>query len=95
LPNAFIISFILSEAVTFYPASGYRQPSSGVFIYEGERSCCWSCAITSGNGYRFYLYNTYVNPAGSEARAHGWSVRCVQHLLRCLGLLLFDMIKLG
>jgi uncharacterized protein (TIGR02145 family) len=62
----------------FYPASGYRDFSNGSFSNVGTFGCCWSSAVDDANGYSLYFYSGYVNPALSNLRAYGFSVRCVR-----------------
>jgi len=81
LPDAFIVSFILSEAVTFYPASGNRNSTSGAFSAIGSSGYAWNGAVNSGAGFFLRFFDTEVNPSrNSGDRSTGFGVRCVQHL---------------
>jgi hypothetical protein len=71
----------MNRAVTFYPASGYRYPTSGAFNVTGSAGYAWDSAVTGVNAYFLGVYPTLVYPMHSNSRAFGWSVRCVQHLL--------------
>jgi hypothetical protein len=66
--------------VTFYPASGYRLHTSGTFGIADSQGDCWSCAVTGVNAYYQAFLSSLVYPTASNARAHGFSIRCVQHL---------------
>ena len=68
-----------SSGPIWYPASGYRSGSSG-FLYDvGSNGNYWS--VSPDGYYACYLYFSYngcVNPASSDFRADGQSVRCLQ-----------------
>lgn len=72
-----------SDQTIWYPASGYRSGRyDGDLIGAGVHGDYWSA---SPNGYyiyeAYYLYildNGHVYPSGSDYRAHGLSVRCLQ-----------------
>lgn len=63
----------------WYPASGYRYGGSGSFNDVGSDGSCWSVSPDGELAYRLYFYNNgCVNPAGTNHRALGHSVRCLQ-----------------
>ena len=70
----------LVEGVAFYPASGYRYHTSGVFNVTGSYSFAWSCAVSGANGYFLGFYSTGVSPTSVNSRSYGFPVRCVQNL---------------
>jgi hypothetical protein len=74
---------IFIRAVTFYPASGNRDCTSGGFNAVGTHGYCWHCAINGINTYWLRLMSTDVGPTSSNNRAYGIPVRCVQVLLTC------------
>ena len=66
----------------FYPASGYRNRSSGALTYVGSNGCSWSSSpsqsSTNAGGLNFGA--TIVYPQNSSSRAYGFPVRCVREL---------------
>jgi hypothetical protein len=66
--------------VTFYPASGYRVPTSGAFINTGAAGHYWSFALSGTNACHLGFWSSAVYPTYSNGRAYGFPVRCVQHL---------------
>jgi hypothetical protein len=75
---------VLIGVVTSYPASGFRNATTGALSYMGSDGDYWSSAVTDANAYSLYLTSTLVYPKGSSYRAYGLSVRCVQNLPTCL-----------
>lgn len=75
------ISFsISSPSKAWYPASGYRNYSGGISIYNvGYGGYYWS-ASPSGYGayYLNFIDSGYVYPSNSTNRVNGYSVRCLQ-----------------
>ncbi len=63
----------------YFPASGYRNYSSGALYAVGSYGCCWSSAPGSAT-YAYYLdfHSGYVNPLGLNYRAYGFAVRPVR-----------------
>jgi hypothetical protein len=61
----------------FMPASGFRDSVSGAFAYTDSYGYAWSCASAGANGYYLSVYSPVVAPTYSNARALGFSVRCV------------------
>jgi hypothetical protein len=61
----------------FFPASGYR---SGASLYDrGSFGYYWSSTLASAANARvMYVYSTGVNPARTDNRFYGFSVRAVQ-----------------
>lgn len=66
----------------FYPASGYRNRSSGALAGVGSSGYGWSSSPTQGSTYAGYLdfYATNVYPQINDSRACGFPVRCVREL---------------
>ena len=63
----------------WYPASGYRYGGGGALYDVGSNGFYWS--VTPSDDYAYFLRfssNGYVNPSGSNGRAYGFGVRCVQ-----------------
>jgi hypothetical protein len=61
----------------FFPASGYRH---GTGLYgRGSDGDYWSASLNSAaRGYLLYFHSDGVNPADSNLRFYGFSVRAVQ-----------------
>jgi hypothetical protein len=72
-------SLATGETVTF-PASGYRNDfSNGPLLGVSIFGYYWSSSVfNASDAYRLGLYNTSVNPAESDGRAYGQSVRCIR-----------------
>ena len=66
----------------FYPASGYRNRSSGALTGVGSNGYSWSSSPTQSSTDAGYLtfYATSVYPQSSNSRAYGFPVRCVREL---------------
>ena len=61
----------------FFPASGYRY-GTGLY-YRGSNGSYWSASLYSQtNGYSLNFSASGVNPASSDYRFYGFSVRAVQ-----------------
>jgi hypothetical protein len=61
----------------FFPASGYRL-GTGLNL-RGSYGHYWSASLSSAaHGYYLYFYSDGVNPANSNGRFLGFSVRAVQ-----------------
>ena len=70
-----------SSGPIWYPASGSRDFSSGSLRNVGSFGIYWSVSPFPYRSYVCFLhfiYDGYVNPAGSLSRASGRSVRCLQ-----------------
>ncbi|MCD7969414.1 MAG: fimbrillin family protein [Alistipes sp.] len=62
----------------YYPASGFRNLSSGFLQVQGTYGRYWSTTAQSATyGYALYFNSGSVNPANANNRAYGFSVRCV------------------
>ncbi len=61
----------------FWPAAGYRTPSSGALGDVGSFGSYWS-ASPFYYGYHLYFTSSYVYPSGYNTRAYGFAVRCVR-----------------
>ena len=66
----------------FYPASGYRNRSSGALANVGSNGYSWSSSPTQSSTNAGYLNfgASYVNPQNNSSRAYGFPVRCVREL---------------
>ena len=64
----------------FYPASGYRNRTSGALAGVGSNGYSWSSSPTQSSANAGYLGfgATSVNPQDSNSRASGFPVRCVR-----------------
>lgn len=64
----------------FYPASGYRNRTSGALTNVGSNGYSWSSSPTqsSTNAGNLNFNATNVNPQNSNSRAYGFPVRCVR-----------------
>ena len=64
----------------FYPASGYRNRTSGALTVVGSYGCSWSSSPTQSSTNAGYLgfYATGVLPRNNSSRACGFPVRCVR-----------------
>jgi uncharacterized protein (TIGR02145 family) len=62
------------------PLAGYRYYDSASTVYDqGYHAHYWSSSPGSTNARRLYLPSSGVNAYGTNARAHGFSVRCFQN----------------
>ena len=66
----------------FYPASGYRNRTSGALADVGSNGVSWSSSPTqsSTNAGNLNFNATNVNPQNNNSRAYGFPVRCVREL---------------
>ena len=65
----------------FYPASGYRNRTSGALSSVGTSGFAWSSSpYASGNvnAGHLYFHASYVCPLDNNNRANGFPVRCVR-----------------
>jgi hypothetical protein len=69
------------RVVTFYPASGYRQPTSGAFAATDSGGYAWHSTVTAASACCMGFHSSVAHPAGGANRAFGYPVRCVQYLL--------------
>jgi len=69
------------EWLLLYPASGYRLHISGALGGIDTQGTCWNTVITDANGSYLRYVASEVQPERYNARAHSFSVRCVQYLL--------------
>lgn len=68
-----------SADTIWYPAAGFLYDGDGSLDNVGNDGGWWSC--TPNDYYACYLYlssNGYVSPSGTNFRAYGLSVRCLQ-----------------
>ena len=66
--------------VIFPPVSGNRNSASGVLTNRGSNGNYWSSSVNGTNAYNLNFNSSDVNPANSNNRANGFSVRCVKYL---------------
>ena len=68
-----------ADQTIWYPASGYRNYDDGSLDDIGRNGSYWSASPSSYSAYGLYFfYDGYVFPSGSNFRAYGQSVRCIQ-----------------
>jgi len=86
--------FTRAGVETYYPASGYRDSSTGAFSSVGTLGYYWSASPGSTSGYRLGFNSSGgVGPADSSSRAYGFAVRCVQELtVQCNNFLLLPLL---
>ena len=68
--------FMVGDAL-FLPAAGCRHRRNAALNNVGTRGYYWSSTVNSTGSYNLYFTSTNVNPAYTNARAYGLSVRCV------------------
>ena len=68
------------EWLRFRVCPGYRHPYTGVLTNVGERGYSWSSTVSGTDGLYLSMNATWVNPSNANNRAHGFQVRCLQHL---------------
>ena len=66
------------RGVVNFPASGYRDPSSGDPLFVGEVGACWSGSIGNLTGYGLYFNAAILNIDYGLNRQSGFSIRCVK-----------------
>ena len=65
--------------VTFFPASGYRNNSTGTVNNVGSNGYFWSAVPNSTNNGRNLNFNlSNINPLNNNNRSNGFAVRPVQ-----------------
>lgn len=68
-----------SDQTIWYPASGYRNGYDSSLGVVGSYEFYWSASPISSLAFNlFFDCNGYVHPSGSNYRAYGQSVRCLQ-----------------
>jgi len=66
------------DKLLFLPAAGLRSNTSGAVSSVGTRGYYWSSTYGNTTGaYTLLFYGTGVDTGGNNARAYGFSVRCV------------------
>jgi uncharacterized protein (TIGR02145 family) len=64
---------------TFLPAGGHRNASNGFLYGQGFSGYYWSAGLSgTTNAYHLYFDSGLVNPAYSNVRANGFSLRCIK-----------------
>lgn len=70
--------YTLGSDTIWYPTSGYRRNSNGLFYELGSFGGYWSCTPSSTKVYDFYFNSSgRIGPSDSNGRAYGMSVRCL------------------
>ena len=65
--------------VTFFPASGYRNNSTGTVNNVGSNGYFWSAVpYSANNGRSLNFYSSYIYPLSRNVRSYGFAVRPVQ-----------------
>ena len=66
--------------LSFFPASGSRNGSSGNLDRVGINGYCWMStpAGEAADGYNLTFYSNYTNPNLNNIRAYGFPIRCVK-----------------
>ena len=65
--------------VTFFPASGYRNNSTGTVNNVGSNGYFWSAVpYSTYDGRYLYFNSSYISPLSSNGRSSGFAVRPVQ-----------------
>ena len=65
--------------VTFFPASGYRNNSTGTVNNVGSNGYFWSAVpYSTYYGRSLYFYSSFINPLNNSNRSNGFAVRPVQ-----------------
>ena len=67
-----------TDATIWYPASGYRNSSTGILYDIGYQGNWWSASPTSYEACHLAFETTAVAPAKISSRACGFSVRCIK-----------------
>lgn len=69
-----------SGTTTWYPASGWRSPNSGLMLNPGTDGAYWTATYTGFQSYLLFFTPTVTDPdnIGYTYRARGYPVRCVR-----------------
>ena len=60
------------------PAPGYRASGSGMLWGVGYNGYSWSSSIAGTSAHNLYFDYSWLNPQGSDYRAYGFQLRCLQ-----------------
>ena len=72
-------SYDTAGGTIFFPASGYRNLSTGTANSVGSYGYFWSAVpYSASNGRNLSFNSSYINPLGSNSRSLGFAVRPVQ-----------------
>jgi uncharacterized protein (TIGR02145 family) len=63
---------------TFLPASGHRYHGNGFLYGQGSSGIYWSTGVRGADAYYSYFDSDGVNPAYSNVRVNGFSLRCIK-----------------
>jgi hypothetical protein len=75
--NGYTLTYGGSSTV-FFPASGYRNASTGALNGLGLNGYAWSSSAGAAYGRNLSFNGSAVTPASSYDRAHGLPARCVK-----------------
>jgi uncharacterized protein (TIGR02145 family) len=74
-----VITNTTSDAKVFVPAVGYRNCNDDSTLGDaGNDGYYWSSNGSDSRAYRLNIYSSGMNPDGTELKALGFSVRCIQ-----------------
>ena len=72
-------SYDTAGGTIFFPASGYRNTSSGAVNYVGGGGYFWSAVpISTSSGRYLDFSSSNIDPLSSGSRSYGFAVRPVQ-----------------
>ncbi len=63
--------------LAWYPAPGYRHPTSGAPGGVGNDGYSWSSTVSGTNGMNLHFYVTGLNPSYALSRGFGLQLRCL------------------
>jgi len=63
----------------YFPASGYRNGTSGALSGVGQLGYYWSGSVNSTSGYYLAFGSSAVGPGNRSSRQLGLTVRCVKN----------------
>jgi hypothetical protein len=68
---------VAAKAYSF-PATGYRNATTGALTYVGTSGHYWSSVLSSAtSGFSLYFTSSTVYPSSTYSRAYGFAVRCL------------------
>lgn len=69
---------LFSDSIPDLPMAGYRDYGDGPLSNQGSYGYYWSSSVTSTSAFLLDCSSSGVNPAYTNSRAYGFSVRCVK-----------------
>ncbi|HIW10814.1 MAG TPA: fibrobacter succinogenes major paralogous domain-containing protein [Candidatus Rikenella faecigallinarum] len=63
---------------SWFPATGYRNRTSGTLYSVGSNGYYWSVSVSGTNAKYMYFSMSEVIPTRTNGRGYGFSVRCIQ-----------------